>query len=456
MGAQVINVISLPVIARLYAPGEYAVWAIVLATAAIFSMIACLRYELAIVLPTKDSDASMLFWCCLVLCLCMGGGIGSVLLLPWVRTVFATSSLHVIPEHVLIIFGLITATGAILALRYWCIRQKSFALNSVGQIVLAASTICFQISYATYFVGNSLGLMLGSLFGQVMSAGVMFAGLIFIRKIPRFELKKIVRLPGILKKHRKFPQYSTPYTLFGCFRDRASIFVLQYFLSSNVVGIYAFTYRVMNFPINLISSALRPVLFQQVAATGVQSVEKRINGILTFLVIAVTPFLVFYFFYSKEIFVLLLGEKWGEAGHIGKFIILPVYTFLFCNWMDRIMDVLGKQRYVLCLELIFSFLSIGGLLLGFILNFGFDGALLIQSFVLVSYNLYYLCATFKVAGYSLSNLGKLLTLSVIQGLLTTIAILLFKSIFNMAIIFFLLVLLSATAAMLILKKKISF
>ena len=51
--AQLITFAALPVIARMYTPAEYAIWAIVMAIALIPGSVACLRYESALVLPDR-------------------------------------------------------------------------------------------------------------------------------------------------------------------------------------------------------------------------------------------------------------------------------------------------------------------------------------------------------------------------------------------------------------------
>ena len=64
------------------------------------------------------------------------------------------------------------------------------------------------------------------------------------------------------------------------------------------VGLYAFASRIMNFPVTLISTALRPVIFQEMASNGIKSQETKINLILNWLAIITVPFVVFYFYYA--------------------------------------------------------------------------------------------------------------------------------------------------------------
>ena len=55
--AQFINILSTPLLTRIYSPEEFAVFQIFYSTAAIFSVIATLRYELAIMAPENEEEA---------------------------------------------------------------------------------------------------------------------------------------------------------------------------------------------------------------------------------------------------------------------------------------------------------------------------------------------------------------------------------------------------------------
>ena len=56
-GAQVINLITIPVITRLYPPESYGVLGLFLSFSAFLIAVSCLRFEFVILLPEKDNDA---------------------------------------------------------------------------------------------------------------------------------------------------------------------------------------------------------------------------------------------------------------------------------------------------------------------------------------------------------------------------------------------------------------
>ena len=67
--AQLIGILSSPIITRLYSPSDYGAFAVAGAVLTLLVSIACLRYELAIPLPKGDADAANVFVLCLLVTL---------------------------------------------------------------------------------------------------------------------------------------------------------------------------------------------------------------------------------------------------------------------------------------------------------------------------------------------------------------------------------------------------
>ena len=417
--SQLIVFLTLPLITRLYAPDTYAIWAIVMATAGISGAIACFRYELAIVTANDEDDASSIFWACIISSLLFGIIIlGSYFIIAQQRY-FNIDRITFNLLHYFIFVSLMAAfTGITATLQYWHTRHKSFIHNSIALVVSSCVTVIIQLLWAYKIAPSPYGLLLGSISGLLTAIIFQLSAIFFTRTIPVLNLTIIKRIFVCLKQQRLFLQYSTPYTLFGVIRDRVTVLVMQMFLPMPTVGLYALVYRVMNFPVMLVSNALRPVFFQACSSQGVKAIESQLNRIMKWLVVLAMPCVVVYFYFADDLFTLFFGPQWQGAGHIGKFLIFPVVTFLLVNWMDRIMDVLGQQKLTLLLEVTFSTLSIFGLWLGFFLTLGLTGALLIQCSVLVLYNIAYLIVAFGKAGYDRIKLFKLVPLAIVMSVIT--------------------------------------
>ncbi len=428
--SQLIVFLSLPFITRLYAPATYATWAIVMATAGILGTIACFRYELAIVTANDENDASSIFWACIVSSLLFGVLILGSYFLIGQQHYFSIEKITFNLFHYFIFVSLVTTfMGVTAALQYWHTRHKSFFYNSIALIVSSFVTVIIQLLWAYKIAPSPYGLLLGSVGGLFIAIVFQCSAIFLTRKIPALNLIIIQRIFICLKQQRLFLLYSTPYALFGVVRDRVTVLVMQMFLPMATVGLYALVYRVMNFPVMLVSNALRPVFFQACSAQGVKAIEPQLNRIMRWLVILAMPCVVIYFYFADDLFRLFFGPQWQGAGYIGKFLIFPVVTFLLVNWMDRIMDVLSQQKLTLMLEVTFSTLSIFGLWLGFFMGLGLPGALLIQCSVLVVYNVAYLMVAYGKAGYDRRKLFNLMPSAFAASILTAFTLEIFKVIF---------------------------
>lgn len=430
-GSQLINFFALPIISRLYTPDEYAGWALVIAVATILGTIASLRFELAIVLPDNEYDANSIFWgglfTALTIILCTSAGF--TLLASeekvWGKLIQIDAG---VPFPVLV--GFLAFVFAVYhSLQYWHIRHQRYTINSIAQVILAGVTISGQVGWTLAFQSTSVGLMFGTAIGQLAGIITLLVGVSGKKQLPFLNQRIVCGIPSQFKKWRRFPLYSTPYTLFGVLRDRAALLIIEIFASTTQVGLYAFAFRIMNFPVALISNSLRPVMFQVSASQGVKSIEMQIYKMLRLLIVFSMPILVIYFFIADKIFLWFFGPEWVQAGHIGKFIIFPIYTFMLVNWMDRIMDVLGQQRTTLVLEIVFATFSILALLGGFQTGMGLEGALEMQALVLVLYNITYLIVAYDKARYDKTRLLYLLGYGAVSATFSLTVVMLVRFIF---------------------------
>ncbi len=218
----------------------------------------------------------------------------------------------------------------------------------------------------------------------------------------------------VLQSHYRFPIFSTPLTVCGVARDRGTVVILEQYVVRSTIGSYAMVLRLVSFPVGMISGAIRPVLFNRMAREGLAANEKRIGAIHKLLLVLTTPWLAVIVITADQVMPLLLGAQWHEAGNMIRILVWPAYTFLFCNWMDRIFDVASRQRTGLMLEVIFATASLLGLGVGLALTNGSLGsALAIQAGLLVAYNATYIVVAYRVANFKFDPLIKLIPLATI-------------------------------------------
>jgi O-antigen/teichoic acid export membrane protein len=411
---QITALAALPLISRLYSQEDIGTWAIWLGASTILGSVAYLRYELAIVVAGDDEEARNLAVLCGSLLLA-GTGLGIMACaFPAVRK-FVGQGVG-IETWIPFTFPIMAlGIGWMQIMQSWCVRRQWYGMQSVAQAVFAVAAPVFQV-VGGLWGGGAEWLVGGTLGGQWIAAVVLG---VFVQRKPWRLFRKPSSVSSLLtaaRRYKAFSFYSAPYTLFGVVRDRASLFILQAFVTSAQVGQYAFIWRSLNFPVTLISGAIRPVLFRDSAAMGVDQAGRDIRQILTVLALAGTPWAVLFFVMPGEWLSAVFGKAWSQAGFIGAWVIWIAFSYLFCNWLDRLMDVLQRQRLTLMMEMAFSTLALCGMIWAFYAGLGFRGALAAQTTILVTYNLVYLVVAFHCAGYNLLFLGRLLVLAALTGL----------------------------------------
>jgi lipopolysaccharide exporter len=413
--AQILTVATIPIITRLYSPEAYAGWALLMSVVIIFTSVATLRYELAVVLPSTHEEAANVIVVCAIVTVIIAAC--SAILLPvsgaWLLGEAFRKELKL---WLWCVPPLIVATGMYQASNSWCTRTQEFRWYSLSQLALPLLTIISQILAGLLGFKTSSGLIAGTLVGQFVALLLLllliyfkYGGLI-IHSISPEKVKQS------FLKYKVYPFYMTPYTLVGTIRDRLVYFLLANFGGRAEVGFYNLSSRLVNMPNSLLSSAIRPVFFQRAASTDFRSLEGVINRALRSLAICVVPFWILFLFHAKTFFELVFGEPWREAGLYASILSVPAIPLLLGNWLDRAFDVLGRQRLAFTLELVFSGISLAVLTLGIVIFRNTILGISLQAGVLTLYYCYWLSALFRAAKFDRGGLLKLAGIASSMGI----------------------------------------
>ncbi len=350
--AQVLTVLAAPFLARLYEPSAFGTAAVFASLAAVIGVVACLRYELAIMLPKRDKDAANLLAVSLVSVLAISG-LTAILVLfarePIVRLLKVPS----LANYMWLLPLVVLANGVFVALSYWNSRTRRFGRLSIAGI--SRSLVMNGSQMAAGMTGNAhAGALIGSRALSSVITMIVLGGQtwrddhgIFQQSI---NSKDIV---AGLRRHHKFPLYSTWSALLNSISWQLPTFLLSAFFSSAVVGYYALGTRLLRMPMSLIGSAIAQVFFQRAA-------EAKENGSLAMVVesafrrlvmIGMFPLLLLTII-GRDLFIVVFGANWAEAGVYAQ--ILSVWTFFWfiSSPLSTLYSVLEKQESGLVLNTI--------------------------------------------------------------------------------------------------------
>ena len=365
--AQGLGILLAPVLSRLFAPEAFGTADVFVSIVSVIGVVVCLRYELAIMLPENNEEAANLLAGTLIL----AGLITAVSALatrllrdPIVRLLKAPDLAY----FLWLLPVVVSVTGVSLALTYWNSRGKYFGRLSVARVTASASTGITKLGMGSLGYRGPGGLIGGYVMGPIISAVIL--GWQTWRDDKRVIQR--VRWPGIieeLNRYRRFPLLSTWSALLNVLSRQLPIFVLSIFFSQEIVGYYGQGTRLIQVPLALIGSAVAQVLFQRASEARregtlgvvVANVYQRLVILGLFPMLALTLI-------GQEVFVIVLGSKWAEAGAYAQ--IMGPWRFLVFvgSPMSILPSVLERQDVDLTFNIILFISRAVSLVLGSLLG----------------------------------------------------------------------------------------
>ena len=366
--AQALGVLLSPLLTRLYSPESFGVLALFTSITGIISVVACLRYELAIMLPERDEEAANLLAVSLLSVVAIAAlsllivSLGRPLLLGLLRAPALGPYLWLVP--LMVFFA-----GAFGALNYWNSRTKHFGRLSVVRVLSAFST--YTVNLGVGYAGHATG---GTLIGAAV-LGSALSALELGRRIWRDDkglFRANIRLPFMrqgMVRYQKFPLIDTWSALLNTVSWQLPPLMLSYFFSATVVGHYALGLRVLQLPMSLIGGAIAQVFFQRAAEAKLQGALDRVArstfqrlasfGLFPILILSVI---------GREAFTVVFGYTWGQAGVYAQILSLWIFFWFVSSPITTIVSVLEKQRFGLFWNVTLLATRLASLLLGGILG----------------------------------------------------------------------------------------
>ncbi len=342
--AQAIGILAAPILTRLYGPESFGLAALFTSFTGIISVLACMRYELSIVLPDSDGEAANLMGVSLLFSLLV-----AVLTLPivwffgplilhWLKTPALEPYLLLIPITVFI-------NGIFLTLNYWNTRTKHFTRLSITRITSAVATTSTTIGagFAGYATGGTM--IVANVGGQIVATTVLGAQI--WRDNGKFlvqNLDCLKMLEGV-KRYKKFPIYSSWSALLNTISWQLPVLIFGVFFSPSVGGFYALGFRILKIPMSLIGSAIGQVFLQRAADAKLKgSLQPLVKQTFhRLLMICMLPMLVLAIV-GKDLYILVFGEDWGEAGVYTQMLSVWAIVWFVSAPLTNIYPVLEKQH----------------------------------------------------------------------------------------------------------------
>lgn len=354
--AQALGVLLIPLITRLYSPGDYGVFQLFLSISSILAVLSCLSYHFSIMLPREDEDSANIVILCLIL-VCITSIIsGSVLILvsDWVGSVLNVPDLS---QYLIFLPVLVFLNGLFMVMNYWLSRRKRFGGVAITQVANSVSSKATQIG-----VGVGSASPLGLVLGQIVGYGV--ALLFMVREIRKdYSLFRAVKLGSIMRlaiRYKKFPLFTSWSAVANSVSLQIAPLMLALFFSPIVVGFYAMAHMVISMPMSLIGSATGQVFFQKASEEMNQtgSVKTIVREVHQRLVsIGIFPILILVIL-GEDLFAFVLGAQWSTAGEYACILAPWIFLVFITSPLSTIFSVLEKQTVDFSFNLLILFFRV--------------------------------------------------------------------------------------------------
>jgi len=345
--AQFISVASSPLIARLFTPEAFGVYALFFSIVGIVTAVSTLRYDIAMMLPEDDSDAANL----------MAGALGmttlfSLLLIPivwfggpgiasWLNAPELVDYLWLAP--IAVFFGGIGAGHPVLTA--WSSRTRHFSQISITNVIGILVSTVMKIALGILGFGTGGGMIASGIVSSTIPPALLGRHIWKENRRLFFDSIRPSRIWQNLKRYRKFAIYNTPSALFNNVSWQVPSFMLAFFFSPTIVGYYSFGTQLLRLPMSLIGGSVTQVFYSHASAAHHEGklavfVERTFRQLVEYTFLPVLMLTVI----GRELCVVIFGSEWAEAGVYLQILSAWTVFWFISTPMIKVFSVLEKNE----------------------------------------------------------------------------------------------------------------
>lgn len=346
--AQGLAVLALPFLTRLYTPEEFALLSVYVSTVGILTVVAALRFNIAIPIPEQDAEGLALLGVSLTVTTAIS------LLLALVSLAFPSHSAQLLgqPEMEPFLWMIplgVFAGSSYNALQYWASRKKRFARITHTRISRAVGGIGTQL-----VLGITKSSPFGLIFGHMLYSGLGSVSL--FRSIARYDRHLLselstLRLLAIAKAYQRYPLWSVPEALFNTGGIQLPIIIIAATAAGPEAGFLLLAMRVVSLPMGLIGTSVSQVYFAHAP-------DKHRNGQLrqftqktmfSLFKVGFAPLAILAAI-SPTLFPIVFGQQWERAGWLVSTMVPLALLQFVTSPVSMVLHVVNRQRTAMILQ----------------------------------------------------------------------------------------------------------
>lgn len=356
--AQILMLLALPLLTRLYTPEEFNILAVYVSLLGVIAISACIGLDMAISMPESDEDAINIFSLAIFFA-CITSLLVVVALLLLEDQFFIDKGLGDLLPYLWMLPVGVLLSASYSAVQFYAVRKKAFTEISKTRMLQSLATISTQVSF------GSLGVTpFGLLLGQMLNGG---GGVLYLWKktITKTNLLMVSRqsMKKMLIEYRRFPQFTALEMLANSAGIQIPILMIATLAAGPEAGFLILAMRVMQAPMGLIGGAIGQVYLSNAPNEHRQhNLGPFTKGIIDGLLKTGVGPIIFAGIVAPPIFSIIFGAQWERAGTLVAW-MTPWFVFQFlASPISMSMHVKNLQQLMLLITLFGLVLRVGVLM----------------------------------------------------------------------------------------------
>jgi O-antigen/teichoic acid export membrane protein len=335
--AQVVALLASPLLTRIYSPDAFGVWTLYTSVVVAITTLAALRYDLAIMLPKSNAEATALMRLSIRAVFATGTLLTLLAALLGPLVVRELPTLH---PWVYLCGVNVACLGAFQIYVHALNRAQDYRGMASGRIVQALLTAPIQVGLGGLSFGPA-GLIVGTLSAHAASA-------FYLRRrartaVPVNKNESKPRIAPLAKKYWRLPVLNGPHAIADAVRLNGINVLMGALYGSAMLGQYGLAWRTALLPSSLINGALGEVYYQRLSVAPRGQMTRLVFKFAAFsLAAGIVPFGILALF-GDVLFGFIFGQEWTEAGVIAASLSPWLLAMFVTSPLSRVFIVTNMQ-----------------------------------------------------------------------------------------------------------------
>ena len=364
--AQAVGLLVYPLLTRIYTPDDFGLLNLFMSIGGIGIIVATAGYHDAVVLPKDDARSRSLLQVC-VACVLVVMAVG-LLSIPFSGAISSAFDAPGLAQWWWLMPLYVGSLGLWNGLSNYYLRNKAFRRIST-----------YQMSQSVLNAGSKLGMgacgwLSGGMIISSVIAPLAAIGISLLRG-GRKLIAPLFRIDGramreVAREYRNFPCYSLPRSLVNILGSNLPVLMLTPVFGLAEMGFFGMALTLAMRPLQVIVQSVYQVLYQRTAqlVNEGRKIGSLLFGFMRRTALVLAPCFALLYAVLPWLTELLLGDSWRVCGEYIRLLLPWLYVMTVVAPVGFVTDVFGKQKIAFGIEIVYTVLRVGALVIGIALR----------------------------------------------------------------------------------------